>query len=372
MSQPSKAGEGAGAKQPPLSADNPGPGGWLSGLMWFVTLLMFVLLIWVVTQRVGPVLSANNAPTEEPLSDLPAQTEVKVNVPEFRLGESLDLPPLTRLANAHTVIPERNRESMTVYTVETGDSVFGISKEFDIKPETILWANEDQLHDNPNDLSVGQKLKIPAVDGVIYKWRKGDTIEGIAKKFKTTPEQILTWPDNNLDLGNPTIAPGAMVMVPGGSRELRTWVVPTIWRANAGANKSVNSQCDTSNTMIMGSGAFVWPTASHLISGNDYWSGHLGLDIGAVFSPVYAADGGVVVYAGGISGGYGSIVMIDHGNGFLTLYAHLSQINVRCGQGVSQGQQIAVSGNSGNSTGPHLHFEIRYLSSFVNPHDYIQ
>ena len=291
-------------------------------------------------------------------------------MPEFQpIGE---LAWVSRQANAHTVIPERSRDEIGSYEVQAGDSVFSISKKYNIKPETILWANTDLLQDNPNELSIGQNLKIPAVDGVIYKWKSNDTIEGVARKFKTTAEEILTWPDNNLDLANPKIASGTEVMVPGGSRELRTWVVPTFWRANSGATRGIQSQCDAGGT-AMGSGTFVWPAASRLISGNDFWSGHLGLDIGAAMgAPIYAADSGVVVYAGGIDGGYGLMVMIDHGNGFHTLYAHLSQILVRCGQNVAQGSTIAYSGSTGNSTGAHLHFEIRYMGAFVNPHDYMQ
>ena len=191
---------------------------------------------------------------------------------------------------------------------------------------------------------------------------------------KPTAEEILTWPDNNLDLANPKIASGTMVMIPGGSRELRTWVVPTylarqLWRHTRYSTQAAIPAAERR----MGSGSFVWPAASRLISGNDFWSGHLGIDIGAAMgAPVYAADSGVVVYAGGIGGGYGLMVMIDHGNGFHTLYAHLSQILVRCGQNVAQGSTIAMSGSTGNSTGPHLHFEIRYMGAFVNPHDYVQ
>ncbi len=162
-------------------------------------------------------------------------------------------------------------------------------------------------------------------------------------------------------------------MVPGGSRELKTWVIPTMWRANAGASRNIGTGCDTSGGTAYGGGYFVWPTVNHGISGNDYWSGHLGIDIAAATgAPVYAADSGVVVYSGSISGGYGLMVMIDHGNGFHTLYAHLSQLVARCGANVGQGQTIAYSGSTGNSTGPHLHFEIRYGGAFVNPHDYVQ
>ena len=119
---------------------------------------------------------------------------------------------------------------------------------------------------------------------------------------------------------------------------------------------------------LYGSGAFIWPTINRYISGNDYWSGHLAIDIAAGSgAPIYASDSGLVVYSGWISGGYGNMVMIDHGNGWQTVYAHLSQVSVGCGQSVSQGQTIGLAGSTGNSTGPHLHFEIRFQDGFVNP-----
>lgn len=345
-------------------------GALLSGGLWLVMVVMLALLAWVVSQRAGSVLSSTQETlTNTIVQDLPGQA--KAEVPDFQLTGDQDW--MTRQVSLHTVIPDRERVGLTTYEVEAGDSVFSIAKRYNIKPETVLWANEDLLQDNPNDLTIGQKLRIPAVDGVIYKWKASDSIEAIAKKYKTQPEAILTWPDNHIDLSNPKIAAGTAVMLPGGSRELRTWVVPTFWRANAGATKNIRTGCDTSKGTAVGTGGFIWPTFSHLISGNDFWSGHLGIDIGAAFgAPVYAADGGVVVYAAGIDGGYGLMVMIDHGNGFHTLYAHLSQIIVGCGQNVSQGQTIAYSGSTGNSTGPHLHFEIRYMGAFVNPHDYVQ
>ncbi len=359
---------------PPRRASNlpdpqSGPSLLLSGLLWFIAVLMVALLAWVISQRVGTVLSSTGD-TQAEEDALNLSVESKAEVPEFNLD--VEQAWISRVATTHTILPQQPRESIVEYVVEAGDSVFSISKRYDIKPETILWANEDLLQDNPNDLSVGQKLKIPAEDGVIYKWKKNDTIESIARKFKTDPEKILTWPDNNLDLSDPKIASGSLVMIPGGSRELKTWVVPTYWRANAGATRGINAGCDTSGGSAVGSGGFVWPTASRLISGNDFWSGHLGLDIGAAMgAPVYAADSGVVVYAAGIGGGYGLMVMIDHGNGFHTLYAHLSTLVARCGSNVGQGQTIAYSGSTGNSTGPHLHFEIRYGGAFVNPHDYL-
>jgi murein DD-endopeptidase MepM/ murein hydrolase activator NlpD len=116
------------------------------------------------------------------------------------------------------------------------------------------------------------------------------------------------------------------------------------------------------------SGTFIWPAPNHVLSGNDYWSGHLAIDIAAFTGdPVYATDGGLVVYSGAVGGGYGNMVMVDHGNGYQSLYAHLSGTNVRCGASVRQGTVIGRAGSTGNSTGPHLHFEIRYLGGFINP-----
>lgn len=359
-----------GGEPVPVTGSNTNLSNWLAVLLWLATVMMLAILAWAISQRAGPVLSKAGEALNQETFQLQGPGEA-VEIPEYQIDYALG--SLTRLANAHTVIPERGRDTLITYTVEAGDSVFTIAKRHNIKPETVLWANEDLLQDNPNELSVGQNLKIPAVDGVIYKWKINDTIEGVANKYKTTPEAILTWPDNHIDLTNPKIPSGTLVMLPGGSRQLRSWVVPTYWRANAGATRGIQAGCDTSGGTAYGTGTFIWPAASRLISGNDYWSGHLGIDIGAASgAPIYAADSGVVVYAAGIDGGYGLMVMIDHGNGFHTLYAHLSQIITRCGQNVTQGQTIAYSGSTGNSTGPHLHFELRFMGAFVNPHDYLR
>ena len=343
----------------------------LAGLMWLFAALMLVILVWAALQRAGVSFSSARGSSPEVIERTPLTLETSAVLPEFNPAGAYGA--VTRLASVYTTVPSRPRAGITYYEVEAGDSVMGIAIQFDIKPETLLWANYDLLQDNPNMLSIGQNLKIPAVDGVLYQWKRSDSIENIAHKFKAKTEDILTWPSNNLDLLNPTIAPGAMVMVPHGSRELISWVVPTIWRANSGANKTINEACDTSGGSAYGTGAFGWPADNHKLSGNDFWSGHLGIDIAAApGAPVYATDSGVVVYAATISGGYGLMVMIDHGNGFHSLYAHLSQLNVRCGQNAGKGQVIAYSGNSGNSTGPHLHFEIRYNGAFVNPWDYMR
>jgi murein DD-endopeptidase MepM/ murein hydrolase activator NlpD len=218
-------------------------------------------------------------------------------------------------------------------------------------------------------ISVGNELRIPPTDGVFYQWKQGDTLQSIASQFKVDVDAILDWTPNKIDRTNPEIAPETYVMIPGGQREFQQWVVPTIPRGRAGVNSSIPGACDTSAGGAYGTGTFIWPTNNQFISGNDYWSGHLAIDIGAnTGDNVYASDSGVVVYAGGISGGYGNMIMIDHGNGYQTLYAHLSAVRVRCGASVYQGNVIGSAGSTGNSTGPHLHFELRFMGGFLNPH----
>jgi murein DD-endopeptidase MepM/ murein hydrolase activator NlpD len=269
-----------------------------------------------------------------------------------------------------TNIPNRPRQDVLEYTVGTGDSVFGIAQEFKIQPETILWSNYDVLKDNPHAVSVGMVLKVPPTNGVYYQWEDDDTLETVAAAFETDVTGILNWPGNRLDLTNPEIFPGSWVMIPDGVREFQQWIVPVIPRGAAGVSTGIygGGACPGGYDGLYGSGAFIWPTINRSISGNDYWSGHLAIDIGsALGEPISAADSGVIVFAGWAAGGYGYTAAIDHGNGYQTLYAHLSSVNVNCGQSVSQGQTIGFGGSTGNSTGPHLHFEIRYQGGFVNP-----
>ena len=126
--------------------------------------------------------------------------------------------------------------------------------------------------------------------------------------------------------------------------------------------------CEGNYDGAYGSGAFAWPSSNHVLSGNDYWSGHLGIDIaGATGDGIFASDSGVVVFSGWANGGYGYMIMIDHGNGYQSLYAHLSSVSASCGQSVYTGSYIGGMGSTGNSTGSHLHFEVRYLGGFINP-----
>jgi len=153
-------------------------------------------------------------------------------------------------------------------------------------------------------------------------------------------------------------------------------IIFTTWESSLPIQGGWNGLGECWGTTVLapvGSGLFNWPTDKRFLVGKNYnvWS-HPGLDLGGdIGDPLYAADGGVVVYAGWNVWGFGNLVIIDHGNGWHTLYAHMSQINVTCGQGVTAGTILGLAGSTGRSTGPHLHFEMRYNGGNVNPWDYL-
>ena len=296
-----------------------------------------------------------------------ASAQKKDQVPMPALGGPAKLASIGREIQIKTNVPaDKPRYSLEEYRVASGDSVFAIAESFRVKPETVLWANYDVLQDDPHSLAPGMVLKIPPTDGIYYQWKENDTLESVAREFKAAVDDILNYPGNDIDLTNPEIKSGSWVMVPGGEREFVQWLVPTVATGASGTSSTSQSACPGG---AVGGGGFTWPADSHFLSGNDYWSGHLGIDIAAgEGASVYAADSGVVTMAqGGYNYGYGNVIQIDHGNGYSTVYAHLSNIGVSVCQSVSAGQWIGAAGNTGNSQGAHLHFEVRQNGGFINP-----
>lgn len=296
------------------------------------------------------------------------------------IDTSGDYLGVTRKLQLDTIIPTRPRVDVITYTVKTGDSLFSIAEMFNIKPETLLWGNYETLNDNPHLLSTGQVLNILPTDGTYYQWNTGDSLSKVAAFFKVDPQAILNYPGNKIDLtaladaNNPGIQPGQWLIIPGGKRELKDWGPPAISRTNpASARYYGDGYCGSIYEGAIGTGSFIWPTGSHSISGYTYSAIHPAIDIaGAVGDSVFAADSGVVVFAGWSNYGYGYMVVIDHGNGWQTAYAHLSAVAVGCGQSVFQGGYIGAVGNTGNSYGSHLHFEMVYNSAKLNPLDYVR
>jgi len=340
----------------------------ISTAAWLVAMVMVGLALYLFWQDRVPVAGSSYPANQITMTPVSQAGFESARLPE--LPQIASLKAIPRRASIYTIIPNRPSQEARNYTVVSGDSVFEIARRFNITPETLLWANYDLLNDNPDLLAIGMVLKIPPVDGVYYQWQEGDSISAVAGRFAARPEDVLTWPGNHLDLVNPTIEPGAWIMLPGGHREFRQWLIPVIPRGQAGVSRAVYGEgaCEGGYDGALGTGSFIWPTSNHTLSGNDYWSGHLGIDLAAGGgAPVVAADSGVIVFSGWATGGYGFTIIIDHGNGYQTLYAHLYQAIASCGRSVSQGSTIGYAGSTGNSTGAHLHFEVRYQGGFVSP-----
>lgn len=333
---------------------------WGLVFSWGVTAVLVVTLVLVVL-RVNPF--KQDTGVVEVFENSPANS-----VPLPGLASGVPVDTLIRMANIDTSVPEGFRQFPIKYTVEEGDSIFVIAKKFNIEPESILWANYDLLNDDPTFIKEGWRLTIPPTDGIYYKLKEGDSLQKLAEKYYADTEDIITWPSNRLDVTNPTIENLEYVMIPDGYRELVSWIVPLDFSPRSGATKTIPGGCAGPENGLVGSGFFNWPVGSRYLTGFDFTSYHLGIDLAAAENtPVFAADAGTVVYAAWNDSGYGNLVAIDHNNGYKTIYAHLNSILVACGTNVTSGQMIAMSGNTGKSTGSHLHFEIRYLSQYINP-----
>ncbi len=334
-----------------------------------ITLAMVVIvagaLVFVYLKSHPDQPSAQAVATGSPTS-IPT-----VKLPGFNPSlASLESGGISRQAVLHTNLPDRPRFSIVQYTVQEGDTLFGIATKFGLKPETILWGNYETMRDNPDAIYVGQVLNILPEDGAYYQWHAGDGLNGVAKYFNVTPDDIVNYPGNNLNkntVGNyaaPNIAPGTWLIIPGGKREFVDWAAQ-INKNNPSTGSSMGTGACTVPVSggAVGSGTYVWPAPDHYLSGYDYTPSinHWGIDVaGKLGDPIYAVDNGVVVYAGWSTAGYGNLIVIDHGDGVETYYGHLSQINVSCGQSVYQTNVIGLMGSTGRSTGPHLHFEMRH------------
>jgi murein DD-endopeptidase MepM/ murein hydrolase activator NlpD len=243
------------------------------------------------------------------------------------------------------------------YTVQPNDNVWAIANGFGLQVETIVWANP-AVEKAPDLLSVGQVLTILPVDGIYYTVTAGDTVDKLAKEFKTEAAKIATFELNALEEPY-ALTPGQKLVIPGGRKKIvpsNYYPMTRVGRAPQGAPT--------------GSGNFAWPAQGYLSQA--FWSGHQAIDIASrTGTPILAADAGYVIMAGRDTWGYGNQVLINHGNGFLTRYGHLHTIGVKGGDSVQKGQQIGTMGSTGRSTGPHLHFEVIQGNVRRNPQGFL-
>jgi len=335
--------------------------------------MLAAILLVVVVFAMQRIINANSAAAsstsklENSSKLLVSDSTIRIDLPDFILPEGIFTNGIPRFVSMDTKIPNRPTVDVTTYEVQPGDNLFVIAEKYGLRPETILWGNYEILRDNPQFLSPGQELNILPTDGVYYQWTEGDNLNSIASFFKVDPQAILDYPGNRFltDLTKPSgpeITAGTWLIIPGGKRVLKDWGPPAITRSNpAAAAYYGEGYCGKIYEGAIGIGSFIWPTVATTLSGYDYSPPiHFGIDIaGAEGNAVFATDSGVVVFAGWSQYGYGYLIVLDHGNGWQSAYAHLSSVKVTCGQSVAQGTVIGGVGSTGNSTGPHLHFELR-------------
>ena len=274
-----------------------------------------------------------------------------------------ELPSSTVLSTAmaetgtSTLISQKPRAETIEYEVKPGDTVSTIAEKFGVSVDTIIWENDLK---SIKEIKPGQKLKILPVTGVLYKIKPGETIYSIAKKLQVDAQVIVDWPYNSFANDETfALAVGQTLMVPDGIEPKEVPVAPKrVFATVPGAG--------------LGTGQFLWPTAGRITQSYSWY--HKALDIANSGLPdVLAADGGTVILAGWPTpGGYGNHIIINHGNGFQTLYGHLSQVYVSVGQKVARGQVIGKMGSTGRSTGPHLHLEIRQNGVAQNPLSFLK
>lgn len=287
---------------------------------------------------------------------LTSQSDLASFTPPSAVATSLDFSDY----GVRTDRSDKPRDVIEEYTVQQGDTLSSIAQKYGVSVETIQWANNM----TGANLSIGQKLKIPPVTGIVHKVREGETIYSIAKRYRTDPQKIANWIFNEFtDLDTFGLTVGQILIVPDG-------VMP---KAPPPPQQTAPRFASPQAPVTAGgSGRFIWPT-SGTITQYPIWY-HKAYDIANPSAPpIVAAGDGTVVYVASLRYDYGRHIIIDHGEGLSTLYAHLSEMYVKVGDKVSQGQVIGKMGSTGRSTGIHLHFEVRVNGApVINPGAYLK
>lgn len=278
---------------------------------------------------------------------------------EVYVDDAAELDLVSPMANAVRIQPQPDEESapptrtrVEEYTVAEGDTLGSIARQFGLRTETLLAANGLTAR---SILRIGQVLRILPMDGVIYKVKKGDTVSKIAKTYDSDVAKIL---ETNGLSDETALAAGTELVLPDG--RLPAPPAPKQPQRIATNIKDIFVPPPSADRS---SGGMIWPTAARRITQYfGHWRAgarHTGVDIaGPIGTAIYAADDGVVAISGWNTGGYGNMVLIDHGGGLYTRYGHASKLLVKAGDTVKRGDVIALIGSTGRSTGPHLHFEV--------------
>jgi murein DD-endopeptidase MepM/ murein hydrolase activator NlpD len=258
-----------------------------------------------------------------------------------------------------------------IYTVQAGDTVGGLAGRYGISPQSIIWNNLDL--ENADVLAVGEYLRVPMSDGIIYDIRLGDTLSDVADRFGVDVSAIVGFAGNNLKNAD-GITENQIVFIPNGTMPAPVSTPAPPEEPPSPAPRESSPLSAPAAPAPPSSAGFIWPVSGRISS---YFgpSHPLGIDIDQYNSPgapIRAAASGVVTFAGGNSCcSYGIYVVINHNNGFETLYAHMASTAVAQGESVEQGEVIGYVGLTGYTTGYHLHFEVHLNGAVVNPLNYL-
>jgi len=290
--------------------------------------------------------------------------------PDLAMGAT-DISPEENIAKT-TAPSYREREEPIEYEVLGGDTLSTIGAKFNISVESLQYANNMS---GPTYLTPGQKLVIPPMSGLLVTVASGDTVSGLAAKYQVSPQAIV---DINY-LDEPfTLRVGQKIMVPGG--KVPPKITPPVYLGTVPPTQNglplshdgeeVYSESYAygykgGEAQTVGTGVFAWPTTQRIIT--QYFSSyHPAIDITGECD-IMAADKGTVVRSGWWPNGFGNAVEIDHGNGYTTIYGHMSRLYVSIGEVVGKSQAIGHMGNTGRSFGTHTHFVIQHNGVAVNP-----
>jgi len=294
----------------------------------------------------------------QPMAEMRSPDEINIEETTEKIDESgvLIKPDLVS-----TTKTKQARKDIIYYTVQSGDSVGTIAVEFEISVNTILWANNLSAY---SLIRPGQQIKILSETGILHKVTRGENLSHISNKYNVEADKIL---ESNKLIDASKLSIGQELMIPGGRKTAYA-------KASASTYTGVSAVKDlfapSSSTPVSGN-KMNWPTVGHRITQYYSWR-HTGLDIAnKIGTPIYAADSGVVEIAGW-GRGYGNQILINHGGGKKTRYAHLSKFYVSKGDTVDKGQTLGAMGSTGWSTGSHLHFEVIINNRKYNPLNYIR
>lgn len=263
-----------------------------------------------------------------------------------------------------TEVSDKVRDKVYEHTVQQGETISTIAEKFGVSVDTIKWENNLS---STNAIKPGQKLRILPVPGIRHKVARGETIYTIAKKYEANPQAIVDFPFNTFsDNETFALAVGQELIVPDGKKPREVPSAPSTTSSQYLAKRTPDAG------IVSATGSFAWPLGG-VITQRFSWY-HRAIDIAAPHgTPIVAADSGKVIVAGWPdNSGYGLRVVLDHENGYTTLYGHMSKLSVVQGQRVKRGDLLGLEGSTGRSTGPHLHFEIRKGGALLSPFDFLK